>query len=120
MIDGPEPQHRVAELEAKIEALAEAAERCRKLGIMAHALAWAGGLLLAFTLTGLVRDALGLVVGIAALLGGLTFQGSNRSTRDQIAAEIKIHEAQRADLIDGLDLEVTSREVGAFGSSFRI
>ena len=49
-------------------------------------------------------DPIALVAGIAATLAGIVFYGSSRSTREQIVGKIKLYEARRAELIDGMDL----------------
>ena len=57
------------------------------------------------TLFGVIwSDPIALVVGIAATLAGIVFYGSSRSTREQIVGKIKLYEARRAELIDGMDL----------------
>ncbi len=64
-----------------------------------------GGVLLVLTLVGaLGRSPLLLVLGLAALLGGITFHGSNQSTLDQIRAAIRERETRRAALIDAIAL----------------
>ncbi len=95
----------IADLEADIDALSDAAERCRKSMIIAK-VAIAGGLLmLAANLFGVIwSDPIILVVGIAATLAAVVFYGSSRSTREQITEKIRACEARRAELIDGLDL----------------
>ena len=97
--------HQIADLEADIDALSDAAERCRKSMIVAQ-VAFVGGLLVfGATLLGVIwSDAISLVAGIAATLIGIVFYGSSRSTREQIAAKIRLYEARRAELIDGMDL----------------
>jgi uncharacterized membrane protein HdeD (DUF308 family) len=95
----------IADLEADIDALSDAAERCRKSMIVARLAIIAGVLLVGASLSGFVRtDALVLVIGIAATLAGIVFYGSSRSTREQIVGKIKLHEAHRARLIDGMNL----------------
>jgi hypothetical protein len=95
-----------ADLEAEIEHLLGAAERCRKIIVLAKVATVTGGLLLVIILTGLVRFGPGaLVLAITAVLGGLALFGSHQSTRDQITARIRAHEARRAELIDGMALQ---------------
>ena len=83
----PDPHQEIADLEAEIDELAHAAERCRKLMVLAKVATGAGGLLFALTLVGLVRSGPGAwVLVITAALGGLALFGSHTSTRDQITA----------------------------------
>ncbi|HVL73578.1 MAG TPA: hypothetical protein VM434_17045 [Beijerinckiaceae bacterium] len=103
--EGTDPRREIALLEAEIEDLAVRAEAARKLSLAAKAVVAAGGVLLVATLAGLLgRSPLGLVVGLAALLGGIAFGGSNRRTRDDLAAAVAAKERRRAELIDGLGL----------------
>ncbi len=79
----------IADLEAEIDELAQAAERCRKVIVLAKVATGAGGLLLVVTLLGLFRSGpTALVLAITAVLGGLALFGSHTSTRDQIRAKI--------------------------------
>ena len=106
----PGPYQEIADLEAEIDELADAAERCRKAIVLAKVMTGAGGLLFAATLIGLVRSGpTALVLAIAGVLGGLVLLGSHASTRDQIMAKLRAREARRAQLIGELDL----RDVGA-------
>jgi hypothetical protein len=95
----------IADLEADIDALSDAAERCRKSMIVAK-LAVVGGLLIfGAALFGLISSGpIALLAGIAVTLAGIVFYGSSRSTREQIVGKIKLHEAHRARLIDGMNL----------------
>ena len=106
-----DPQQEIADLEAEIEALTQAAECCRKVIVLAKLATGAGFLLLVLILSGLVR--LGpavLVLAITALLGGIALFGSHTSTREEIAAKISAHEARRAALIDALALQPVSSD----------
>jgi hypothetical protein len=95
----------IAELEADIEDLSEAAERCRKIGIAAQVLMAGGAFLLMFAVLGLWRlGPAALVVSLAAILGGIALYGSNKRTRDDTMAAIRAKEADRAALIDALGL----------------
>ncbi len=95
----------IADLEAEIDALSDAAEQCRKSMIVAKMTIVGGLLVFGATHFGLIRsDPMVLVVGIAATLAAIVFYGSSRSTREQITEKIKACEARRAELIDGMDL----------------
>ena len=95
----------IADLEAEIDILSDAAERCRKSMIVAKAAVVAGILLFGASLLGLIRsDAIILVVGIAVTVAGIGFFGSSRGTLDQLAEKIRVREARRTKMIDGMDL----------------
>jgi hypothetical protein len=62
----------IADLEAEIDILSDAAERCRKSMIVAKAAVVAGILLFGASLLGLIpSDAIILVVGIAVTVAGI-------------------------------------------------
>jgi hypothetical protein len=102
-----DPTDEISEIEARIEALAEAAERCRKF-ILASKAAIAGGVaLLLVALLGLFGAAQSAALGsIALILGGIVSLGSNVSTLRQTEAAIATAEALRSDLIGEIDLRV--------------
>ena len=109
-----EPHQEIADLEAEIDELADAAERCRKVIAHAKAATVTGGLLFVIALIGLVRSGPGaLVLAITAVLGGLALFGSHTSTRDQILTKIRAREARRAQLIGELDLRDVEANEGA-------
>jgi len=104
----------IADLEAEIDELADAAERCRKVIVLARVATGAGGLLLVVTPVGLFRSGpTALVLAITAVLGGLALFGSHTSTRDQIMAKISAHDARRAQLIGELNLHDVEANEGA-------
>jgi hypothetical protein len=104
----------IDDLEAEIDELADAAERCRKVIVLARVATGAGGLLLVVTLVGLLRSGpTALVLAITAVLGGLALFGSHTSTRDQILTKIRAHDARRAQLIGELDLRDVEANEGA-------
>ncbi|SCZ12680.1 hypothetical protein [Microvirga guangxiensis] len=104
MIDFPQ---QIADLEAEIDALSDAGEQCRKSMIVAKMAVWAGVVLFAVALLGLIQfDATLLVVGIAALLAGAVFYGSSRSSLEEITRKIRASEARRAEMIDEMDLRI--------------
>ena len=95
----------IADLEAEIDALSDAAEQCRKSMIVAKAGVGVGILLFVVSLLGIIRiDPIILVVAIGATLAGIGFYGSSRSTLDQISAKIRVSEARRAEMINSMDL----------------
>jgi len=95
----------IADLEAEIDALSDAAEQCRKSMIVAKVVIGVGALLFAASLLGVIRvDAIVLVIGIAATLAGIGFYGSSRSSLEHITEKMRTYEARRAEMIDGMDL----------------
>jgi hypothetical protein len=96
----------ISMIEARLEALAEIAERCRKF-ILASKAAIAGGCaLLLVMVLGLLGSNQAAVLGsIALVLGGIVSLGSNFSTLQQTTAAIHAAEALRSDLIGRLDLQ---------------
>jgi hypothetical protein len=102
-----DPTDEISEIEARIEALAEIAERCRKF-ILASKLAIAGGFaLLLAAILDLFGAGQGAALGsIALILGGIVSLGSNLSTLRQTLAAISDAEAIRSDLISGIDLRL--------------
>jgi hypothetical protein len=100
-----DPHQQIADLEAEIDDLSDAAEKCRKSMVVAKAAVGVGILLFVVSLLGLIRvDAIVLVIGIAATLAGIGFYGSSRSSIEEISTKIRAHEARRAAMIDGMDL----------------
>jgi hypothetical protein len=102
-----DPADEISEIEARIEALAEVAERCRKF-ILASKAAIAGGVaLLLVAMLGLFGAGQSAGLGsIALMLGGIVSLGSNVSTLRQTEAAISTAEALRSDLIGAIDLRV--------------
>jgi hypothetical protein len=102
-----DPADEIAEIEARIETLAEIAERCRKF-ILASKAAIAGGVaLLLVAMLGLFGAGQSAALGsIALMLGGIVSLGSNVSTLRQTDAAIRDAEARRSDLIGGIDLRL--------------
>src|ERR1700758_4121406 len=102
-----DPNDEIAEIEARIEELAEVAERCRKF-ILASKIAIAGGAaLLLITVLGLPGSGQAAGLGsIALVLGGIVSLGSNISTLRQTDAAIRAAEALRSELISRIDLHL--------------
>jgi len=103
----PDDTDEITEIEARIEALAETAERCRKF-ILASRIAIAGGfaLLLAVILGLFAVGGVAVLGSIALVLGGIVSLGSNISTLRQTVAAIGAAEALRANLIGSINLKV--------------
>ncbi len=102
-----DPTDEISDIEARIEALAEVAERCRKI-ILGSKIAIAGGfVLLLIAMLGLFGAGASTALGsIALILGGIVSLGSNVSTLRQTDAAISAAEALRSDLIGGIDLRL--------------
>jgi hypothetical protein len=107
LVTDDDETNEISDIEARIEALAEAAERCRKF-ILASKIAIAGGaILLVVTILSLLGGGVGALLGsIALVLGGIVSLGSNLSTLRETEADIADAEALRADLISGFELRV--------------
>jgi hypothetical protein len=106
-MEDDDPTDEIARIEARLEELAEVAERCRKI-ILASKLAIAGGgALLLVMMLGLFGSSQVAAIGsIAMVLGGVVSFGSNVSTLRQTTAAMSAAEALRSDLISKLDLRV--------------
>jgi hypothetical protein len=101
-----ELHQQIADIEAEIDTLSDAAEHCRKSMIVARVATLVGMLVFGAAILGLVRpDPIILVIGIAATLAGIGFYGSTRGSLEQISGKIRALEDQRAGTIDGMDLE---------------
>ena len=107
MTDDEDDIEDISAIEARIERLAETAERCRKI-ILASRIAIAGGfaLMLAMLFGALGAGAVAMLGSIALALGGIVSLGSNVSTLRQTDAAIRNAEALRSELIGSIDLRV--------------
>jgi hypothetical protein len=102
-----DPSDEISEIEARIERLAEIAERCRKIILASKTAIAAGGLLLLVVITGLFGLGQTAALGsIALVLGGIVSYGSNVSTLRQTETAIGAAETRRAHLIGGINLRV--------------
>lgn len=109
MDDEEEPTDEISQIEARLEVLAESAERCRKIIMVSKAAIAAGALLLLVMMLGLFGSGpAGALGSIAAILGGIVSLGSNTSTLQQTMAAINAAEAHRSELIGRIDLRVVS------------
>lgn len=108
LIDEDDPTDEISRIEARLEELAEVAERCRKI-ILVSKLAIAGGAALPLvTMLGLFGSSspVAALGSIAVVLGGIVSLGSNVSTLRQTMAAISAAELLRSDLINGIELRV--------------
>jgi uncharacterized membrane protein HdeD (DUF308 family) len=100
-----DPRDEIVRLEARIEQLAAKIENCRKVALASRIAVALGGAILLALLAGAIRfDAVAMMVGIAAALGGIVLMGSNRSTANEAQAQLAAAEALRAELIGRIGL----------------
>ena len=103
----PDPTDEISRIEAHLEELAEAAERCRKFILASKVAIAAGGALLLVVMLGLLGSTAALA-SIAMLLGGIVSLGSNVSTLRQTEEAIASAELLRSDLISRIELRVVA------------
>jgi hypothetical protein len=97
----------IARLEEHIEELSQALVRCDKIGWAARIAIAGGALWFALALlTVLVFSATGFTGALASLLGGIVLAGSNKTTRDETEAALRMAEDRRRELIDTLRLRL--------------
>jgi hypothetical protein len=97
----------IGHVEARIEELGEALERCRKLALAAKIAIGAGGVWIVVTLLGLMPFYPSVTfAALAAVIGGIVLAGSNSTTWAQTEAELRKSEALRAELIGRLEMRV--------------
>jgi hypothetical protein len=101
-----EPSDEISRIEARLEQLAEAAERCRKIILVSKIAIGAGVALPFLTMLGLFDPDQLAIGAIAAFLGGIVSLGSNVSTLRQTNAEIGEAEKSRSDLIGRINLRL--------------
>jgi hypothetical protein len=107
LIDEDDPSEEIATIEARLEHLAEVAERCRKIIVFSKAAIGGGAALLLIMMLGLLGSNQVVAIGsMAVVLGGIVSLGSNVSTLQQTTAAISAAEALRSDLIGRIDLRV--------------
>ena len=113
-MDDDDPADEISRIEARIEELAELAERCRKIILVSRAAIAGGVALLVVVMLGLFGSSQATAIGsIAVVLGGIVSLGSNVSTLRQTMDAISAAEAQRSELIGSIDLRVVSDKTAA-------
>ena len=102
-----DPSDDISTIEARLEHLAEVAERCRKIIVFSKAAIAGGAGLLLVMMFGLLGSNQVVAIGsMAAVLAGIVSLGSNHSTLQQTTAAISAAELQRSEMINGIDLRV--------------
>lgn len=102
-----DPTDEISRIEARLEELAEAAERCRKFILASKAAIGGGAALLLVAMLGLLGSTAALG-SIAMILGGVVSLGSNVSTLRQTEEAIGAAEMQRSDLISQIELRLVA------------
>jgi hypothetical protein len=111
--DGGLPDQ-ISRLEAQIDGLAEALERCRKIALASKVAIAAGGIGIAAMTLGAVRlDPMAMIAAMTAVIGGIVVFGSNDSTAKQTSARVTDAEALRAELIGTLELRIVEGGLAA-------
>src|SRR5580692_10127113 len=95
----------IERLEAEIEALTARIENCRKFILAGQVAIVGGGLVLAAMLFGIMRPDLAFMAGgMAAVIGGIVAYGANNSTAKEAEKEMADAEAERAALIEQIEM----------------
>ncbi len=101
----------IAQIEARIEALRDARERCRKISVASKIVLLAGTVLAALTLLTILPFYPSTFFGaLAAMLGGAVLLGSNKTTWEQTDEALEKAEAQRRDMIGRIELRLVGEE----------
>src|SRR5262249_13347834 len=102
--DDDDPADEIARLESRLDELADAMARCRKIRLISQISIAAGGVWLLGAAIGVIGfDPMGLMAAIAGVIGGTVMYGSNTTTSRQVDAAIEKAEAMRAALIAARD-----------------
>lgn len=105
--DDSDPRDEIVRLESRLEELAEALARCRKIKLISQIAVAGGGIWLLAVTTGVIGlDPVALMAAISGVIGGTVMYGSNITTSREIDFAMNEAEAQRAALIGTLDLRV--------------
>ena len=106
-IEDGDPRDQIARLESRLEELAEALARCRKIKLISQIAIAGGGIwLLAVTIGVVGFDPMAMMAAISGVIGGTVMYGSNTTTSREIDAAMAEAEVRRTKLIGGLELRV--------------
>lgn len=94
----------IAAIEARMDALRDEIETCRKAIIVSRAAIGGGAAWVIAAAFGLTGSTIGLLLAIAACLGGFVGIGSNATTQQQARTELAQLKAERDSLIDSFEL----------------
>ena len=99
-----DPRDQIARLESRLDELADALARCRKIKLISQiAIAGGGMWLVAVTIGVIGFNSIGMMAAISGVIGGTVMYGSNTTTSRQVDAAIEKAEAMRAVLIEARD-----------------
>ena len=102
-----DPRGEIERLEAQIDELSARLESCRKFILAGRVAILVGGVLFAALLVQAVRfDPRLVALAVAGVLGGIVAWGANNSTAKEAASELTALEAERAALIEAIDLRL--------------
>jgi hypothetical protein len=97
----------VVSVEAHLEGLTDAVDKCRNIILISKVAIAAGGILILAMIIGVVGfDPRVMIGSIAAVIGGTVVFGSNTSTLKQTMTDMEAAEAHRTELISRMDLKV--------------
>jgi hypothetical protein len=106
-MDDGDLAEQISRLEDEIERFSKTIEWCRKIILLSKAAIPIGAILLVAMLLGAVSfDPIGMIVSVAAVIGGIVLFGSNRSTLQQTMAAMQEAEMHRRELIGRINLRV--------------
>ena len=101
----------IAQLEARIETLTQAIERCRKFSLAAKLAIAAGAIWIVLALLWVMPlSAGGIIAALAAVIGGVVLLGSNSTTWTQTDAALQAAEEARANLIGRIPMRAVGED----------
>jgi hypothetical protein len=101
----------IARIEAHIEELGEAIERCRKFSLAAKITIAAGAGWIALSMLSVVSyTPETTLTALAAIIIGIVLLGSNRTTWRETESALRASEAMRADMIGRLDMRMVGEQ----------
>jgi hypothetical protein len=105
--DDGDPRDQIARLESRLDELADAMARCRKIKLISQIAIAAGGIWLLAVAIGVIGfDPMAMMAAIAGVIGGTVMYGSNTTTSREFDAAMKKADALRTELIGRLNLRV--------------